>query len=62
MSDSRRISSMLMESQIRWYGHIALMPDYRLRKPVFVLKKSGLETGLVVGQESGIKITLIRGS
>ena len=35
MSNSRSIGSMLMESQLRWSGHIARMPDYRLPKRVF---------------------------
>ena len=55
MSNSRSIGSMLMESQLRWSGHIARMPDYRLPKRVF-LENSALETGLVVDQESGIRI------
>ena len=35
MSNSRSIGSMLMESQLRWSGHIARMPDYHLPKRVF---------------------------
>ena len=34
-SNSVSIDSMLMESQLRWSGHIARMPDYRLPKRVF---------------------------
>ena len=34
-SKSMSIGSMLMESQLRWSGHIARMPDYRLPKRVF---------------------------
>ena len=44
MSNSRSIGSMLMESQLRWSGHITHMPDYRHSKHVF-LENSALETG-----------------
>ena len=34
-ADSMSIRSRLMESQLRWSGHVARMPDYRLPKRVF---------------------------
>ena len=34
-AQTKSISSMLMEAQLRWSGHVARMPDHRLPKKVF---------------------------
>ena len=34
-AQTKSISSMLMEAQLRWSGHVARMPDHRLPKLVF---------------------------
>ena len=49
-SHSRAIGSMLMDSQLRWAGHVARMPDYRL--PDYRLPKRVFFGELCHGQRS----------